>query len=333
MRICLKPKVYLIARSNIVNDGVNQFLEDQDLAWPTEPITDSSVNSPRPVEQLTELAGRCCYMSFGNKAGSKSNEIYLDNLIGGGPLGRNPEDIIADIDAVIAGSTDIKTEKIVELNNELKQSLLRRSSPAHGSVLEHATFSFLVTGAGRGFSHDQVRHRAGWAYSQLSTRYCDFERENSEGTWDPGFTVAPLNQLTNDTLGFVKTRLAASLTAYKDVLARVEADLSSNPTFMQKLAAYSEKEQRRILRKAARGAARDILPNGTEAIMVMSANARAIWNTISIRASEHAEAEIREVYVQIARIMEKEMPNVFKNLKYVRLWDGSEAVVLPRDKI
>jgi thymidylate synthase ThyX len=88
-----------------------------------------------------------------------------------------------------------------------------------------------------------------------------------------------------------------------------------------------------MLRKAARGAARDILPIATEAIMVMSANARAIWNCIYLRANEHAEAVIREIYVQIAKIMEKEMPALFNGLKYEKCWDGSEVVLLPRDKL
>jgi thymidylate synthase (FAD) len=237
-------------------------------------------------------------MSFGQKAGSKSNSKYIDNL-----LGRNADGTFGD-------------------------------GPAHGSVLEHANFSFIVTGAGRGFSHEQVRHRAGWAYSQLSTRYCDFEREESvDGTWDPGFTVPPLGQLSSRTCEFIENAYKAALENYKQTLHFIEDDLSTNKNFTEKLSKYPEKERKRMLRKAARGAARDVLPNGTEAIIVMTANARAIWNTIYLRANEHAEAEIRDVYVQIARIMEKEMPAVFKGLRYERLWDGSEVVILPRDKV
>src|SRR6516225_8066446 len=43
----------------------------------------------------------------------------------------------------------------------------------HGSVLEHAVWSFIFTGISRSCSHELVRHRAGWAYSQLSQRYVD----------------------------------------------------------------------------------------------------------------------------------------------------------------
>ena len=43
----------------------------------------------------------------------------------------------------------------------------------HGSVLEHANYSVLIEGVSRSLTHELVRHRAGWAYSQLSQRYVD----------------------------------------------------------------------------------------------------------------------------------------------------------------
>ena len=43
----------------------------------------------------------------------------------------------------------------------------------HGSVLEHAVWNFLFTGVSRSLTHELVRHRAGWGYSQLSQRYVD----------------------------------------------------------------------------------------------------------------------------------------------------------------
>ncbi len=43
----------------------------------------------------------------------------------------------------------------------------------HGSVLEHSVFNLIFTGVSRSLTHELVRHRAGWAYSQLSQRYVD----------------------------------------------------------------------------------------------------------------------------------------------------------------
>lgn len=291
MRILKSPKVYLIARPQIVNEGLSEFLKDQGLSWPTP------VDDVQDAERLVETAGRCCYMSFGKKAGSKTNRKYIQNL-----LGRNDDGTF-------------------------------KPGPAHGSVCEHPCWSFLVVGAGRGFSHEQVRHRTGWAYSQLSTRYCDFEREEEEGTWEPGFCIPALGQLNTSTTIAFDEKLRQSRKAYIELLHFIEDDLKNNHAFMDSLALYDEKERFRMLRKAARGAARDILPIATEAIMVMSANARAIWNCIVLRANEHAEAVIRDVYVQIAKIMEIEMPALFTGIRYEKCWDGSDVVVMPRDKL
>src|SRR5258708_7120662 len=41
----------------------------------------------------------------------------------------------------------------------------------HGSVLEHANFSFLFYGISRSVTHELVRHRSGFSYSQLSQRF------------------------------------------------------------------------------------------------------------------------------------------------------------------
>jgi len=184
-----------------------------------------------------------------------------------------------------------------------------------------------------GNSHEQVRHRTGWAYSQLSTRYCDFEREEEEGTWEPGFCIPPLAQLSEESSNAFAKKLKDSQQSYCELLALIENDLKNNEKFISTLSGYDERERKRMLRKAARGAARDILPIATEAILVMSANARAIWNCIVLRANEHAEAVIREIYVQISKIMEVEMPSLFNNIKYEVCWDGSECVIMPRDKL
>ena len=53
---------------------------------------------------------------------------------------------------------------------EYLQNILKQG---HGSVLEHANYSLLLEGISRSLTHELVRHRAGFAYSQLSQRYVD----------------------------------------------------------------------------------------------------------------------------------------------------------------
>jgi thymidylate synthase (FAD) len=301
MRILTKPKVYLVSRTVPDSKEIERFLSEQGLQWPTPNALDlgevtehlkATQHDPSvaPNETLIELFGRCCYMSFGVKAGSKTNGAYLDNLLG-----------------------------------------FNRPGIAHGSVTEHINYGFLVVGVGRGFSHEQVRHRAGWGYSQLSTRYCDFEREEEEGTWDPGFIIPPLAQIDEGTAKFMEESIITSRNNYVKALNMIKEDLSHK--FKDELEKMDERARRTFLQKAARGAARELLPICTEAIMGMTGNVRSIWNCIVMRASEAAEAEIRDVYVQIARLMEKELPHIFKGLVYKKAWDGTDYVVMPKDKV
>src|SRR5215475_7497849 len=180
MRILKQPKVYLICRPQIVEEGLQDFLNDCRLKWPTPTL------DVEDAEKLVEIAGRICYMSFGSSALSKTNKDYINNLIG------------------------------------RKSDGSFRNGPSHGSVLEHPCWSFLIVGAGRGFSHEQVRHRAGWAYSQLSTRYCDFERADvDEGSWDPGFCIPPLAQLSQSTIEIFTERLKQSQAMYAEMVDKI----------------------------------------------------------------------------------------------------------------
>ncbi|KKS92717.1 MAG: Thymidylate synthase ThyX [Parcubacteria group bacterium GW2011_GWA2_43_13] len=111
-------------------------------------------------------------------------EVYLisRSTIDNSELQRFLED-----EGIVAWETDaVKSpEKIVEVggrvcymsfikgrktNQEYIENLL---SSGHGSVLEHVVWTFIVTGVSRGFSHEMVRHRVGFSYSQRSTRYVD----------------------------------------------------------------------------------------------------------------------------------------------------------------
>src|SRR3989440_747445 len=78
---------------------------------------------------------------------------------------------------------------------ETREYLENIKKQGHGSVLEHANYSILLEGVSRSLTHELVRHRAGFSYSQLSQRYVDESEANFvmppavigdaelEGTW------------------------------------------------------------------------------------------------------------------------------------------------------
>jgi thymidylate synthase (FAD) len=85
------------------------------------------------------------------------------------------------------GSTSTPAERLVEFagricymafgvrqstktNSEYIGNLIRQE---HESVLEHVGWTFLLTNVSRAFTHQLVRHRVGFSFSQLSQQYHD----------------------------------------------------------------------------------------------------------------------------------------------------------------
>lgn len=97
--------------------------------------------------------------------------------------------------------------------------------------------------------------------------------------------------------------------------------------------AFQDVPDRTLRRKMARQAARSVLPNATETKIFVSANARALRHFIEMRASRHAETEIRKLAVQLVRIMQREAPNLFGDYELVPLPDGTFEVVTPHRKV
>jgi thymidylate synthase (FAD) len=108
----------------------------------------------------------------------------------------------------------------------------------------------------------------------------------------------------------------ASVAAYRELLAGLEerfADVA-NPT---------------LRRKQARQAARAVLPNATETRIVVTGNYRAWRHFIAMRASEHADVEIRALAVECLRQLHKVAANVFDDFVIATLPDGTEVASSP----
>jgi thymidylate synthase (FAD) len=144
----------------------------------------------------------------------------------------------------------------------------------HGSVLEHATIGFYLE-MSRGCSHEWVRHRAGCAISQRSTRFCD-ESESD-------YLLHPLIlQVCDETeLSSIRDEISRHRDMYRQLVSKVQSSMEARGV------------ERLTARKQARGAARGILGNALTTSMVWTGNIRAIRNVIEQRATPWADAEIR----------------------------------------
>jgi thymidylate synthase (FAD) len=158
-----------------------------------------------------------------------------------------------------------------------------------------------------------VRHRAGFGYSQLSQRYVD---ESTANYVEPEIIAAD-ERLHAIWLRAIETAHQAYLELVEGLSARLKEK------------GYEGTHRR----KMAREAARSVLPNATETMIFVTANARALRHFIELRGSEFAEAEIRKVALQVLRIMRTEAPNLFGDYTIERLEDGTEVARTPFEKV
>jgi thymidylate synthase ThyX len=86
---------------------------------------------------------------------------------------------------------------------------------------------------------------------------------------------------------------------------------------------------RSLTHKQARQAARAILPNATETRIVVTGNYRAWRHFIGMRATEHADVEIRALAIECLRQLQREVPNVFNDFEIATLEDGTEIASSP----
>ena len=182
----------------------------------------------------------------------------------------------------------------------------------HGSVLEHAVYVLLVEGVSRSCSHELVRHRAGFGYSQLSQRYVD----ESHAAFvmppailgDTGLEAEWERQVTDAQASYVR--------AVEGLIAR-----------------YTWVDDKVHRRKMAREAARSVLPNATETKIVISGNVRAWRTMLELRCGEGAELEIRRMAIACLRVLQTETPAFFSDFEIYGADDKQEAARVAYHKV
>jgi len=200
------------------------------------------------AQNLAEFAGRLCYRSF--------------------EPGLNPN------------VTRVRTNQAEYLGNILAQ--------AHGSVLEHVSFSFVLHNVSRVLTHELVRHRVGVAISQESLR---FVRLTDIPFWFPEWAREDAELMKRAT----------------EILNRLQE-------FQQWMAEHFGLDKEGVpftVKKHRTSFMRRFAPEGVATSVVWTANLRTLRHTIETRTAPGAEEEIRLVFGKIGEIMRKEAPALF----------------------
>jgi thymidylate synthase (FAD) len=223
--------------------------------------------------------------------------------------------------------TDIAAQKLTEVAGRMCYMSFSKPRPGgneaylkniievgHGSVLEHAILNFIITGVSRSFTHELIRHRAGFGYSQLSQRYVDESQ-----------------------CEFVEPRVIADdPELHKLFVANAAAAQKAYIELTNKLSDRIEKEHPELSktdrRKMARQAARSVLPNATETKIFVTVNARALRHFLFLRGTIHAEDEIRAVAIEMWKIAKKECPGFVADFE-LRKENGIDVLWTPHPKV
>ena len=166
---------------------------------------------------------------------------------------------------------------------------------AHGSVLEHANYSFALRNVSRVATHEIVRHRAGAAYSQESLRYVRLT--------DIGFRVPPvLEPLRNQVVELVERLEEFQLEAAE----ALDLDDDAIPF---------------AVKKEVTSALRRLAPIGLSTDIIVTMNVRTLRHVIEMRTAPGAEEELRLIFGRLAELMQREAPGLFQDFE--RREDGS----------
>lgn len=200
------------------------------------------------AQNLAEFAGRICYRSW--------------------EPGLNPN------------VTRIRTDQEKYLKNIL--------ASAHGSVLEHVTFSFVLHNVSRVTTHELVRHRAGVAVSQESLR---FVRLDDLPFWFPEWAQKD-----------------------EELMGRAQDLLQQMEEFQGWMAQHFGLDDEGVPfgeKKAKTSFMRRFAPEGLATGLVWTANVRTLRHVIENRTAPGAEEEIRLLFDKVGTLMVREAPALF----------------------
>jgi len=221
--------------------------------------------------------------------------------------------------------TKVRSDWTEYLDNVLKSG--------HGSVCEHATYSFAIEGVSRVFTGEMNRHRAGVAISEGSMRYIRF---NDIPYWVPtSITLTPdeqtllercgsalhvklvLNQLHTVEPPLTESELTSLKLLHKklrsqDVFRRHYGQTETNYAELNEIWADELAPTSKFhAKKQVTSMMRRLVPMGVATGGTWTLNIRALRHVLALRASPEAEEEIALVFSKIGVLMAEKEPMLF----------------------
>ncbi len=178
----------------------------------------------------------------------------------------------------------LELEELQSLVREQDQSafLRRITASGHLSVLEHASFTFGVSGVSRALLAQLTRHRIA-SFSVQSQRYVSLEKGF-------GYVVPPrIRELGDEAVREFEAQMAQMQAWYVSWQEKLGKGEGSNED------------------------ARFVLPNACETHITVTMNARELLHFFSLRCCSRAQWEIRAMAREMLKLCKKEAPVIFEN--------------------
>lgn len=233
-------------------------------------------------------------------------EVFLEEIEQAEKEGLSGGEILCSFYAKLCyASLSLGKNKNITKIRAIRDNIGATIESGHGSVFEHCNLNFVVRNCSRVYTHEQVRHRVGTAYSQTSGRYVRNDHLN--------VVIDPILEPAYDLIEEARVYIEAW---YK----RMEERLKINDE-----KAFSKK-------KKLTSAMRRMLPNGQANELGFSLNLRSLRHLIELRTSEHAEWEIRAIYNQVYALVGDKYPTIFADAR-TETKDGLLEITFKNKKI
>ena len=190
---------------------------------------------------------------------------------------------------------------ITKVRKDLCEYIDNILASGHGSVLEHAVYTFAIENVSRVFTGEMNRHRAGWAISEGSMRYIRYDEI-------PYWLPTSLTIQENDDKDLVARKVESQL-IFDDIFSDIE-DAYKRLCMIWDM---NESDKNFAYKKKMTSCLRRIIPMGIATGGVWTGNLRALRHVIALRTEPAAEEEIFYVFSRIAEIMLQAENFIFKD--------------------
>lgn len=212
----------------------------------------------------------------------------------------DPEKIVATAAKLCYSSSDIDTLMDGLTEDKIHSFIEMLASLGHESPIEHISFTFGIEGVSRSFLAEMTRHRIA-SFSVQSQRYVEVT--------DFQFVTPPEISCDETALEIFNRQMNSAIDSYTKLAEILKK--KHYETFISE--GFDEKTAKHKAQKKAIEDARFVLPNAANTKMVVTMNARSLYNFFRQRCCNRAQWEIRSVADEMLRLCCKVAPTLFKN--------------------